>query len=766
MQDSAFPLGRQPSSTNDDGHVDAHKVRFRSQERCPICDGAEDDPRGNGSRCFGWRMGRMAYCTREEFAGNAPFKLDTSTYAHFVQGPCPCGAEHSPAPAPQRAPRGKVESTHVYRTAVGDDLFRVVKKRLPDGAKTFYQQLWHPETKTFKGGLKGVKTVLYHLPELLAADPGETVFIVEGEKDVENLEAMGFVATCNPMGAEKWQDHYSDALRGRRCVVIKDNDEPGRRHVQKVAASLQGKASSLRVLELPGLDEHGDVSDWLKAGGTAERLQELAAAAVEWSPTGEEEAEGDDQPATIPIPWADVAAPDDPFTLAMLHLNGHRHDGLKTLRYHRGEFTSWRAAAWRSLAEGEVKAKLGGTVHDALMQINAYKLDDKSKKKATQKAIGDTMGALKSLTLLDGDVGQPSWIEMDPPFPADEVLPTRNALVHLPGFVRNEPGAVLFPSPAFFCSYSLDYDFNDAAPPPVKWLDFLRTIWSADQASIDTVQEWFGYCLTPDTRQQKILGMIGPKRSGKGTIARILKALIGSENVAGPSLSQLATNFGLASLIAKPVAIIADARLSGRADQAIITEQLLRISGEDVVDVDRKHRDAWTGKLPTRFVIISNELPRLNDPSGALVGRMVLLRFTESFYGREDKGLFNRLLPELPGILLWAIEGWRRLNERGGFIQPDSGQELVDMANDLSSPVSQFVRERCETGPALEVVTGELFDAWKSWCSENGRDHTGNAQSFGRDLTAAFSGIRTSGPVRRGGRQVRVYQGVATRVVF
>ena len=118
-----------------------------------------------------------------------------------------------------------------------------------------------------------------------------------------------------------------------------------------------------------------------------------------------------------------------------------------------------------------------------------------------------------------------------------------------------------------------------------------------------------------------------------------------------PTLATLARPFGLAPLIDKPVAILPDARLSGRPDNAAITECLLSISGEDDQTVDRKHLPAWTGRLPTRFVLISNELPRLRDASGALASRLILLRFTRSFYGREDVGLFDRLSRELPGIL-------------------------------------------------------------------------------------------------------------------
>ncbi len=83
----------------------------------------------------------------------------------------------------------------------------------------------------------------------------------------------------------------------------------------------------------------------------------------------------------------------------------------------------------------------------------------------------------------------------------------------------------------------------------------------------------------------------------------------------------------------KTVAIISDARLSGRSDQAIITERLLSISGEDAQTVDRKMLEPVTTKLLTRFTIISNELPRLEDASGALSGRMLVLQLAKSFYG-------------------------------------------------------------------------------------------------------------------------------------
>ena len=255
-----------------------------------------------------------------------------------------------------------------------------------------------------------------------------------------------------------------------------------------------------------------------------------------------------------------------------------------------------------------------------------------------------------------------------------------------------------------------------------------------------------------------MLLIVGPRRSGKGTIARVLTRLVGASNVAGPTTSSLAGQFGLQPLIGRSLAIVSDARFSGENIQTVI-ERLLCISGEDTLTIDRKHMTSVTMKLPTRFVFLTNELPRLNDASGALAGRFMMLKLTESFYGREDKALTDKLLTELPGILNWAIEGWKRLRERKFFIQPSSVEDALRDMEDLSSPVGAFVRQRCEIGPGLRVWLDDLYAAWKSWCEADGRVTVTTKQTFSRDLMAAVPGVAT----RVGTNGFRFYQGISLK---
>src|SRR5207342_2534269 len=113
-------------------------------------------------------------------------------------------------------------------------------------------------------------------------------------------------------------------------------------------------------------------------------------------------------------------------------------------------------------------------------------------------------------------------------------------------------------------------------------------------------------------------------------------------------------------MIGKSLAIVSDARFIGR-DSSIVVERLLSVSGEDTLTVNRKYRDQWTGKLPSRLHVISNELPKLGDASAAIVGRIILLPLSQSWLGKEDHDLELRLQSELTGILNWCLSGLQRL---------------------------------------------------------------------------------------------------------
>lgn len=185
---------------------------------------------------------------------------------------------------PQSAKKGnrKFVATYPYQDAHGQILFEVVRRANPKG----FSQRQPNGAGGWTWNLEGVERVLYRLPDLAAAiHKGQTIYLAEGEKDVDNLVQLGLPATTNPGGAGKWRVSYSEALRGAHVAILPDNDPPGRNHADVVAQALQGLAAEVRVIALPGLEEKGDVSDWIaglrQQGKEAQQIRSELSAQVE-----------------------------------------------------------------------------------------------------------------------------------------------------------------------------------------------------------------------------------------------------------------------------------------------------------------------------------------------------------------------------------------------------------------------------------------------------------------------------------------------------
>jgi putative DNA primase/helicase len=429
------------------------------------------------------------------------------------------------------------------------------------------------------------------------------------------------------------------------------------------------------------------------------------------------------------------------------------NDDHRLLHRHRGTFWSFEKNHYALLDQETTRAEVWTFLEHAQRRVGKTL----EPFKPNRARVSDVLDALASVCNLNNHIEPPTWLDGDDELPAAaEMLPLGNGLLHL-------PSGELYPAtPDYFGLTASDVRFDPDAADPKHWLAFLGDLFGADDQAIAALQDWFGYALSPDTAQQKILFIVGPRRSGKGTIARVLTALLGRDSVANPTLASLQTHFGLAPLIGKPFAFIPDARLSNRSDQAAIIERLLSISGEDALTIDRKHIDSWTGRFPTRFAILTNELPRIADTSGALIGRLIVLVLTQSFYGREDPALTARLLTELPGILNWSLQGYRRLRQRGYFIQPASAREAIEDLETLASPIRAFINDTCRVGAGITVSVELLYQTWRTWCDGAGRKDPGTKQTFGRDLKAAIPSLRTTQP-RDGDKRHRSYEGIGLK---
>lgn len=168
------------------------------------------------------------------------------------------------------------ETKFHYRGLERELLYRTVRIDQPGRKKTFRAQ--RPDgAGGWLNGLKDVPRVLYRLPELLAADKAEPIYLAEGERKADRLAAMGFVATACAFGAKGWRDDYAATLTGRTVAILPDNDQEGRDFADRARRSIEAAGGKALLIELPGLPPKGDIVDWT---GTVEQLRDLTAQAL------------------------------------------------------------------------------------------------------------------------------------------------------------------------------------------------------------------------------------------------------------------------------------------------------------------------------------------------------------------------------------------------------------------------------------------------------------------------------------------------------
>jgi P4 family phage/plasmid primase-like protien len=368
-----------------------------------------------------------------------------------------------------------------------------------------------------------------------------------------------------------------------------------------------------------------------------------------------------------------------------------------------------------------------------------------------RSAVGETLAALKAVAILAPNIAAPSWLGG-----GRERLPPEDVISFPNGLLDLRDNKLHPPDPAFFTSAALGFDYVAEAPEPVEWKRFLGQVYAGDdcESEIRQTQEIFGYLLTADVSLEKTFFFIGPKRSGKGTMMRMLEHLLAKTAVAGPTLKSLGTQFGLQPLIGKQVAVVDDLRVGSPKETDVLIENILKITGRGFFTIDRKFTTAWEGTLPIKLVFISNVMPKLGDDSGALASRFVISNTTQSFYNQEDPFLFrDKLLPELPGVFHWALDGLRRLRQRGRFAETEASTEAKERLALLGSPVLGFIEAKCELHPDNSVPKRVIYTHWCDYAEANGL-YRYNSEQFFAALYAAAGGKVRAGKRRDRGNLV------------
>ena len=567
--------------------------------------------------------------------------------------------------------------------------------------KAFRQR--RPDPKTPGGwiwNLEGVEPVLYHLPQVLAAiQRGEPIYVVEGEKDAEALQALGLTATCNAMGAGKWRPSYSAALHGASVVVLPDNDPPGLQHAREVCTALAGIAARCKLVPLHTDALHSDVSDWLHAGGTRTAL-EAAVEAVPWevipSAQGEAAASQTTPSARDPVAAARQAAATLLETLPTLDGDAKEDAVLDALP----DLVPLDMRRWMRLKRQLKAAVPGLNMHDLGEARQELR---RAAAQQTQPAAGRSQSHIAAALAKDAagqlayDLGRQAWMtydhglwkhletervtqrimaRMDSVLQGDYTWHACAGVEHLlrarlaqtvpletPSWLPFQNGALCLetmtlhphsPERPFTWQLPHDYDLQATCSQTQAWLH------EAVGGAHDQVQVLRAYAKAVVTRRvdlQRYLETLGPGGTGKGTYTRLLMALVGCENTVATELKHLEANrFELSQLRGKVLMVITDAeRYSGPVNA------LKAITGQDFVRMEEKFKAQRTEVAPVMVVVAANEPVQSADYTSGLVRRRLAMAFRHrpavsrdllSWHAGAWQGV---LAPEIPGVLNWVL---------------------------------------------------------------------------------------------------------------
>jgi len=437
-------------------------------------------------------------------------------------------------------------------------------------------------------------------------------------------------------------------------------------------------------------------------------------------------------------------------------------EGCKVLHHWRGSTYEWYGTHWEKVPPKH----LHGIVKVELADARWKKDKTWVRWPLYPKRVNDLVTMIELSTIIHAKRGSGHWIDCTSGrCPVGEhgkrYISFANGILDMDTLVLGEHDR------AFFNTYSLHFDYDPAAVCPtweaslVEWfpdrLDEDGELIELGQESRDALEEVMAYLLLGGIELDKIFAWLGKPRAGKGTIMRLVKAMLGT-GFSTQALDDLGDRFALEDLLGVEVCHISEAVAT--TNNKKVVSLLKAISGRDGgMTVKTKGGKSIEGvDLSAKFVMTGNEKLTLLDESGVIADRLHVLDFPVSFLGKEDRGLEAALASELPGIFNRILTAHERLLERKRLLQPKSGEVVRERLRAKASPGQGWFREHFET----TEKPGDLVPLAAAVES-----YVGRFQVTPRQAAYEIQELLPSGVVVRkvyvGGKQMRCVIGVRIR---
>jgi putative DNA primase/helicase len=589
------------------------------------------------------------------------------------------------------------------------------------------ERLEHPsEPKRYvaklpNGSMKigSVRRVLYRLPELIAADPGELVFLPEGERKADKLARWGLVATAFAFGAKGWRKEYAQQLAGRTVVLLPDNDDEGRAMARRAARDILAAGGEPRILALTGLPVKGDIMEW---SGTRDELVALAYAepsadlpADEPPGAGKSEETAARSAKTKPASQTPGGADPSEDDIALAFTDRHR----ESLRFDHdlGLWLEWDGARWRP-----------DNRHRAFTYARTIARQHGAAGKANFASGVERFARADPVHAVNSDI----W-DADP-----MLLGTPGGVIDL------RTGRLQRARPDTFMT-KLTSCTPDSSPPEL-WLRFLKEALADDDDAIRFLKLWAGYCLTGDTREHALIFLHGLAGTGKSVFLNTLAAILGDYAVTAPMETFTASKFDRHST---ELAMLKGARLVTASEteegRQWAEARIKQITGGDPITARFMRQDNFTFRPQFKLTIVGNHAPRLTNPDDAMRRRFNILGFNIKPHA-PDLQLEEKLRAEHPRILAWAIEGCLEW-QKGGLVRPAAVQDATTEYFAGEDLMGQWLADRCTMRSGAFELPAKLYHDWQSYAQGNGED-PGTAIGFGKKMAKRGLPSRVSNGTR------------------
>lgn len=445
--------------------------------------------------------------------------------------------------------------------------------------------------------------------------------------------------------------------------------------------------------------------------------------------------------------------------------------GLTTLRYWCGLWFHYRGMAYLEVEEQWVKSTLWYWCDSKkCVEYEGKGVEREAKEKPftpTAQRVAGIMEALKSLSrvLTSREYQMPCWLDSAVHLQPKDMICFENGILDVEKYTKSGQCTFHASNPSWFSRSYCPYSFSPTDIRLAKpFLDFLYEIFNNDEQSVQVLREWLGYCMVPDTSLEKFMLMIGRPSAGKGTVMDVMTEVVGRANIYFTRINDIGERFGLFGALGKTNVFLTDAHVTNLEKAQNALEVIKTITGRGAINVEGKNLNAKDVLLPIRFTISVNEMPNFQDSAAALRRRLLITWFPNSYEGRADPTLKDRLChPDvIRGVAAWALEGLRHVRLRRRFTEPELSKAIAKEFERTNTPVSSFVMEECLVKGDAEIEKKALFMKWSEWCKARGMT-PGNMSSFGQKLISTLPSV-TTGKVRDGnGYRFPVYSGIRCR---